>query len=179
MVEMNETNMALRHADENSLLIFDEIGRGTATFDGMALAQAIIEYIAIKVKAKTMFSTHYHEITRIDKEIPTLKNVHVSVADNGNEVTFLYKIADGAMGKSYGINVARLAGLPEELLERSSEILDSLEENGVQTSSNVMKENKVKMPSWVEDVKKVDPLAMSPMEALNYLYELKKKMGDK
>ena len=179
MVEMNETNMALRHADENSLLIFDEIGRGTATFDGMALAQAIIEYIAIKVKAKTMFSTHYHEITRIDKEIPSLKNVHVSVADNGNEVTFLYKIADGAMGKSYGINVARLAGLPEELLERSSEILDSLEENGVQTSSNVMKENKVKMPSWVEDVKKVDPLSMSPMEALNYLYELKKKMGDK
>ena len=179
MVEMNETNMALRHADENSLLIFDEIGRGTATFDGMALAQAIIEYIAIKVKAKTMFSTHYHEITRIDKEIPSLKNVHVSVADNGSEVTFLYKIADGAMGKSYGINVARLAGLPEELLERSSEILDSLEENGVQTSSNVMKENKVKMPSWVEDVKKVDPLAMSPMEALNYLYELKKKMGDK
>ena len=179
MVEMNETNMALRHADENSLLIFDEIGRGTATFDGMALAQAIIEYIATKVKAKTMFSTHYHEITRIDKEIPTLKNVHVSVADNGNEVTFLYKIADGAMGKSYGINVARLAGLPEELLERSHEILDSLEENGVHTSSNVMKENKVKMPSWVEDVKKVDPLAMSPMEALNYLYELKKKMGDK
>ena len=179
MVEMNETNMALRHADENSLLIFDEIGRGTATFDGMALAQAIIEYISIKVKAKTMFSTHYHEITRIDKEIPSLKNVHVSVADNGSEVTFLYKIADGAMGKSYGINVARLAGLPEELLERSSEILDSLEENGVQTSSNVMKENKVKMPSWVEDVKKVDPLAMSPMEALNYLYELKKKMGDK
>ena len=179
MVEMNETNMALRHADENSLLIFDEIGRGTATYDGMALAQAIIEYIATKIKAKTMFSTHYHEITKIEKEVPTLKNVHVSVADSGEEITFLYKIQDGAMGKSYGINVARLANLPEELLIRSSEILDSLEENGVETSSNVLRENKVTLPSWVEEVKKVDPLSMSPMEALNYLYDLKKKMGGK
>jgi DNA mismatch repair protein MutS len=179
MVEMNETNLALRHADENSLLIFDEIGRGTATYDGMALAQAIIEYIATKIKAKTMFSTHYHEITKIEKEIPSIKNVHVSVADKGDEITFLYKIQDGAMGKSYGINVARLACLPEELLIRSSEILDSLEENGVQTSSNVLRENVVKVPSWVEEVKKVDPLSMSPMEALNFLYDLKKKMGGK
>jgi DNA mismatch repair protein MutS len=126
-----------------------------------------------------MFSTHYHEITKIEKEIPSIKNVHVSVADKGDEITFLYKIQDGAMGKSYGINVARLASLPEELLIRSSEILDSLEENGVQTSSNVLRENVVKVPSWVEEVKKVDPLSMSPMEALNFLYDLKKKMGGK
>ena len=179
MVEMSETNHALRHASENSLLIFDEIGRGTATFDGMALAQGIIEYIATKIRAKTMFSTHYHEITRIDKELPMLKNVHVSVSDNGNDITFLYKVNDGAMGKSYGLNVAKLAKLPNELIERADEILTSLEATKVNTNTDVLKKNEVKMPEWVETVKKIDPLAMSPLEALNFLYDLKRKMGDK
>lgn len=179
MVEMNETNFALRHASENSLLIFDEIGRGTATFDGMALAQAILEYIATKIRAKTLFSTHYHEITKIDKELKVLRNVHVSVSENDNDITFLYKVKEGAMGKSYGINVARLAKLPNELISRADEILLSLEANKVNTNTDVLRKNEVKMPSWVDEVKKIDPLAMSPLEALNFLYDLKRKMGDK
>ena len=179
MVEMNETNFALRHASENSLLIFDEIGRGTATFDGMALAQAILEYIATKIRAKTLFSTHYHEITKIDKELKVLRNVHVSVSENDNDITFLYKVNEGAMGKSYGINVARLAKLPNELISRADEILLSLEANKVNTNTDVLRKNEVKMPSWVDEVKKIDPLSMSPLEALNFLYDLKRKMGDK
>ena len=179
MVEMNETNFALRHASENSLLIFDEIGRGTATFDGMALAQAILEYIATKIRAKTLFSTHYHEITKIDKELKVLRNVHVSVSENDNDITFLYKVNEGAMGKSYGINVARLAKLPNELISRADEILLSLEATKVNTNTDVLRKNEVKMPSWVDEVKKIDPLAMSPLEALNFLYDLKRKMGDK
>lgn len=179
MVEMNETNFALRHASENSLLIFDEIGRGTATFDGMALAQAILEYIATKIRAKTLFSTHYHEITRIDNELKALKNVHVSVSDNGSDITFLYKVQDGAMGKSYGINVAKLAKLPEDLISRADDILTSLESNKVNTNTDVLKKVEVSNPKWVEEMKKVDPLSLSPLEALNFLYEIKRKMGDK
>ena len=176
MVEMTETNYALRHANENSLLIFDEIGRGTATFDGMALAEAILEFIASKIGAKTMFSTHYHEITKIQEQIPTLKNVRVGVSHNGDKITFLYRIEDGAMGKSYGIHVASLAKLPDELLKRAEQILVELEKKEVSIKSEVIKENKVELPSWVKDVEKVDPLNMSPLEALNYLYELKRKM---
>ncbi len=179
MVEMSETNFALRHASENSLLIFDEIGRGTATFDGMALAQAIIEYIASKIHSKTLFSTHYHEITQIEKQLPVLKNVHVSVSDNGEDITFLYKVNPGAMGKSYGINVAKLAALPNELIIRANEILSSLEATKVVTNKDVLRKEEVKLPTWVEDVKKIDPLSMSPLEALNFLYDLKRKMGDK
>ncbi len=178
MVEMTETNYALRHATENSLMIFDEIGRGTATFDGMALAQAILEYIASKIKAKTLFSTHYHEITKIDKKIPTLKNVHVGVASKNNKITFLYRIEDGAMGKSYGINVASLAHLPEELLSRADEILNELEKTEVIIKTDVIKENKIELPSWMEDIKRIEPLNMSPLDALNYLYDLKKKMKE-
>ena len=123
MVEMNEANHALRHATERSLLIFDEIGRGTATFDGMAIAQAMIEYITSRVKAKTLFSTHYHELTSLEQEIPSIRNVQVCVAEDNNRITFLYQVKDGAMNKSYGINVARLARLPDLLLDRASEIL--------------------------------------------------------
>ena len=178
MVEMAETNYALRHASENSLLIFDEIGRGTATFDGMALAQAILEYIASKIHAKTMFSTHYHEITKIEKQIPSLRNIHVGVANEEDKITFLYRVEEGAMGKSYGINVASLAHLPEDLLHRASEILLELEKSDVSVKSEVMKEKKTKLPSWVKEVEKIDPLSMSPLEALNFLYDLKKKMKE-
>lgn len=179
MVEMSETNYALRHASENSLMIFDEIGRGTATFDGMALAQSIIEYIATKIRAKTLFSTHYHEITKIDKELPMLKNVHVSVSSNQDDITFLYKVVEGAMGKSYGINVAKLASLPSELIVRADQILASLEANKVNTNTDVLKRDVIKVPKWVDEVKNVDPLSMSPLEALNFLYDLKRKIGDK
>lgn len=157
MVEMNETNHALRHATENSLLIFDEIGRGTATFDGMALAQAIIEYITARIHAKTMFSTHYHELTELDKEIPSLKNVHVCVKENDDEITFLYKIKEGTMNKSYGINVARLAKLPNELLSRAKEILHELESKGVPSVGNVLIQNDPVEEEWIKEVKNLDP----------------------
>ena len=178
MVEMTETNFALRHANENSLLIFDEIGRGTATFDGMALAEAILEYISSKIGAKTMFSTHYHEITKIEKQISGLKNVHVGVSHNGDKIKFLYRVEDGAMGKSYGIHVASLAKLPDELLRRAEQILVELEKDEVIISSDVIKEEVVSLPDWIKDVEKVDPLNMSPLEALNFLYELKRKMKE-
>ncbi len=176
MVEMNETNNALRHATENSLLIFDEIGRGTATFDGMALAQAIIEYITARIHAKTLFSTHYHELTKLDEELTSLKNVHVCVKENEDKITFLYKVSDGTMNKSYGINVARLAHLPDELLSRAKEILLTLESKGVTFSNNVLIKNDPVEEQWIKDLRNLDPLNMSPLEALNYLYDLKKKM---
>ncbi len=184
MVEMAETNRALRNATANSLLIFDEIGRGTATYDGMALAQAIIEYIVTHVHAKTLFSTHYHEITGLVKEMPTVSNVHVSVKESGQDITFLYKVEDGPMDKSYGVNVARLAGLPEEVLTRAGQILLRLEDKKINYDDL---KAQINTPSPKEEVnseeqevlsslKKADPLSMSPLEALNYLFELKKKV---
>ena len=162
----------------NSLLIFDEIGRGTATFDGMALAQAIIEYIASKIKAKTLFSTHYHEITQIENQIDTLKNIHVGVAHDGDNISFLYRVEEGAMGKSYGINVASLAHLPDDLLSRAKEILNELEKEEVVVKSEVYKPQQAIIPEWVKEVEKIDPLSMSPLEALNFLYDLKRKMKE-
>ena len=127
MVEMIEANNALQNATENSLILFDEIGRGTSTYDGMALAQAMIEYICTVIHAKTLFSTHYHELTSLDKTYPSLKNVHVCVEEENNEVHFLYQVAPGKSDRSYGINVARLAKLPESLLDRAQVILGELE----------------------------------------------------
>jgi len=176
MVEMSETNYALRHASENSLMIFDEIGRGTATFDGMAIAQAIIEYITSRIHAKTLFSTHYHELTSLEKELPTLRNVQVCVAEENDQITFLYKVKDGSMNKSYGINVARLAHLPDLLLTRAKEILLTLEEKDIPPAQNVMQRLPAEEEDWIKNIKKIDPLTMTPLEALNYLYDLKKKM---
>lgn len=178
MVEMNETNNALRKATDRSLLIFDEIGRGTATFDGMALAQAIIEYITSRIHAKTMFSTHYHELTSLENDIPCLRNVQVCVSEKEEEVTFLYQVQPGAMNKSYGINVARLAHLPGELLDRAKEILLALENKEVHHVENCMTPRPVTEESWIREVKELDPLSMSPMDALNYLYALKKKISE-
>lgn len=177
MVEMLEANNAIRNATESSLIIFDEIGRGTSTYDGMALAQAIVEHLSLKVKAKTLFSTHYHELTRISEKLPNIENVHVKVYEEDDKVTFLYKIASGCANKSYGINVARLAHLPNDLIDRAKEVLEGLETNKVFNSKveYVVKEN-VSLPNWVEDVKNVDPLNMSPLDALNFLYDLKKKI---
>lgn len=128
MVEMMEANEALRYASKNSLILFDEIGRGTATYDGMALAEAIIEYIHEKVHAKTLFSTHYHELTLLDERLPRLKNIHVGAVEEEGELVFLHKMLPGPADKSYGIQVAKLAGLPDELLSRAAVILEQLEQ---------------------------------------------------
>lgn len=127
MVEMMEANNALKHATPNSLILFDEIGRGTATYDGMALAQAIIEYVHNHVHAKTLFSTHYHELTALDQQLGKLKNVHVGATEKNGELIFLHKVTEGPADKSYGIHVAKLAGMPESLLKRANQILGQLE----------------------------------------------------
>lgn len=127
MVEMMEANNALIHATDRSLILFDEIGRGTATYDGMALAQAIIEYVHQHVRAKTLFSTHYHELTALEDTLPRLKNVHVGATEKNGELVFLHKVSAGPADKSYGIHVAKLAGMPDTLLKRADQILQKLE----------------------------------------------------
>lgn len=182
MVEMEETNRALQNATSNSLLLFDEIGRGTATYDGMALAQAIIEYVVNNIHAKTLFSTHYHEITKLVSDLKQVENVHVSVLENDKDITFLYKVEKGAMDKSYGINVARLAKLPEQVILRAEEILAKLESNKI--DYNNIKETNIKIEKpisstnseVIDKLKQIDPLTLTPLEALNLIYELKKKV---
>ncbi|KRN27439.1 mutS protein [Lactobacillus selangorensis] len=132
MVEMMEANAALSHATANSLILFDEIGRGTATYDGMALAQAIIEFIHDHVHAKTLFSTHYHELTALEDHLPELKNVHVGAIEKNGELIFLHKMMPGPADKSYGIHVAKLAGLPDSLLKRADQVLQKLEKQGAE-----------------------------------------------
>ena len=187
MVEMKEANNAISEATENSLILFDELGRGTATYDGMSLAQAILEYIHDKIKAKTMFSTHYHELTSLEKDLKHLKNVHVSAIEKDGKVTFLHKVKNGAVDKSYGIHVASLAHLPESLIKRANEILNIYEHKNIkketftQTSLFELTESEIepKKNEIEEKIKEINPLEMTPMEALNFLYELKKEASRK
>lgn len=176
MVEMIEAKNAIVNATENSLILFDELGRGTATFDGMSLARAILEYVNLKIKCKTLFSTHYHELTDLSDTIPSIKNVHVDAIEEDGKVTFLHKVKEGPIDKSYGIHVARLAGLPEDLLKRASEFLASYESHEkrevfVQQSLNF--EEKYEDNKLEEKIKEIDILKMTPMDAINFLYELK------
>lgn len=200
MVEMLEARNAIVNATQNSLILFDEIGRGTSTYDGMALAQAIIEYIHNRIGAKTLFSTHYHELTVLEEELQKVKNIHVSAVEQNGRVVFLHKIKEGAADKSYGIHVAQLAELPNELIVRANEILTGLESND---PAPVKKEipaaekmaepaaqlsffedsEDVKKPSIsskekkiIDKVKALDILDMTPMQALNTLYELHRKL---
>ena len=225
MVEMLEAKNAITNATKDSLILFDEIGRGTSTYDGMALAQAIIEYIHNRIGAKTLFSTHYHELTVLEEELEHLYNIHVSAIEQNGQVVFLHKIKEGPTDKSYGIHVAKLAELPMELINRANEILSSLEnQNGdvvdkkVKVNSeideikgtveniniNVRNDETVSIPSMVEEaqlsffeeeetqskkimhstkekrvlekIKELDILDMTPMQAMNILYELHKKV---
>ncbi|MBS7021122.1 MAG: DNA mismatch repair protein MutS [Firmicutes bacterium] len=179
MVEMNEANYAISNATENSLVLFDELGRGTATYDGMALAQAIIEYIHNHIHAKTLFSTHYHELTDLENTLPRLKNIHVSAYEENGNIVFLHKIKEGSVDKSYGIHVAKLANLPQELITRANHILsfyenqESVKATKIQEAfplDALIEQEKSKVE---ERLKEVDPLTMSPMEALTLLFELK------
>ena len=183
MVEMKEACNAICNATENSLILFDELGRGTATYDGMSLAQAILEYISENIKAYTLFSTHYHELTRLDKKIKNIKNVHVSAVENGNTITFLHKVKSGAVDKSYGIHVARLANMPDKLLKRAEEILENYEngakkkyqEEKVQLSMD-FSEPKLQNDELKKQIENLDVMNMTPLVALNYLFELKEKI---
>ena len=179
MVEMMEAGNAITSATDKSLILFDELGRGTSTFDGMALAQAIIEYIHQNIKAKTFFSTHYHELTDLNETLKHLKNIHVSAYEEDGKITFLHKIKEGPASKSYGIHVAKLAKLPNEVINRASEILKVYETKEESRDTKIQetlpidelipKKNKLE-----EELDKIDPLETTPMDALNILYKLKK-----
>jgi DNA mismatch repair protein MutS len=214
MVEMLEARNAIRGATENSLILFDEIGRGTSTYDGMALAQAMIEYIHDKIGAKTLFSTHYHELTALEKSLKKLKNVHVSAIEKNGQVVFLHKIKEGPTDKSYGIHVAKLADMPAELIQRAETILQKFEKNGQSIKQNADEQqgekmleenrpfenekdnqNEVAQLSFFDDLamekntskskkeqkilselKNINLLEMTPIDAMNALYQLQKKL---
>ena len=187
MVEMKEANRAILGATERSLILFDELGRGTATYDGISLAQAIIEYIHDNIRAITFFSTHYHELTSLEEHKAHIKNVHVSAHEEGGTITFLHKVKDGSVDKSYGIHVAKLAQLPDSLIKRADEILMSYENK--KPKKEVVSQISMNLEESVAPINKYDiikkklddikPLELSPMEALNVLYELKSEMDKK
>lgn len=194
MVEMMEANQAIKRATPNSLIIFDELGRGTATYDGMALAQSIIEFIHDKVGAKTMFATHYHELTVLSNSLPHLVNVHVATLEKDGEVTFLHKIVDGPADKSYGIHVAKIAGLPADLLERAGTILTQLEGETVtiQPQEKVSPQEKLATETHVneqislfddfienpvlQELRDLDIYNMTPMQVMMAVADLKQKL---
>ncbi|MDO8225065.1 DNA mismatch repair protein MutS [Bacillus cabrialesii] len=199
MVEMLEAKNAIVNATKNSLILFDEIGRGTSTYDGMALAQAIIEYVHDHIGAKTLFSTHYHELTVLEDKLQQLKNVHVRAEEYNGTVVFLHQIKEGAADKSYGIHVAQLAELPEDLIARAQDILKELEHSGNKPEVPVQKpqvkeepaqlsffdaaEKPVEAPKLSKKEKQVldafkslNILDMTPLEAMNEIYKLQKKL---
>ena len=177
MTEMSEVAQALSQADSHSLFLFDEIGRGTATYDGMAIAQSIIEYIVKNIHCKTFFSTHYHEITKLSEKISAVKNIHCEVKEDDGHVTFLYKMKEGSMDRSYGVNVAKLAGLPDDLIERADELLFSLESrSNVEKTERKEVRREDKKDELREELKRLDPMTLSPLDALNYLIDLKKRI---
>lgn len=196
MVEMLEANHAISNATKNSLILLDEIGRGTSTYDGMALAQAIVEYIHNRIHAKTLFSTHYHELTTLDQSLSKLKNIHVRAEEHEGNVVFLHQIREGAADESYGIHVAKLASLPNELIERATSILHEFENNDEKDNkvreghdsqlSFFAEETPANRPSSVNkshesiisDLKKVNLFDMTPLDAMNEINRLQKKLRE-
>lgn len=179
MVEMNEANSAIKNATLNSIIIFDELGRGTATYDGMALAQSIIEYIHDNVMCKTLFSTHYHELTDLENHYTNLKNVHVSALEEDGKIIFLHKVKDGSIDKSYGIHVAKLANLPQSLIDRATNILktyEKKEKGNVYIQENLKLEEPNNDKIVIEKLKELNILDLNPIQALNVLDDLKKEI---
>ena len=185
MVEMTEVSDILKHATSRSLLILDEIGRGTSTFDGMSIARAVLEHCADRKKlgCKTLFATHYHELTELENTLPGVKNFNIAVKARGEDIVFLRKIIPGGADRSYGIEVAKLAGLPESVVRRARAVLKELEESSGhrpqllaapqqdQVSLEALGEAEV-----IDRLRRTQPDTLSPMEALNLLYELKQKL---
>ena len=183
MVEMTEVAEILKHATSHSLLILDEIGRGTSTFDGMAIARAVLEYAADKkrIGAKTLFATHYHELTDIEQEIEGVRNYNIAVRKRGADIVFLRKIVPGAADDSYGVEVARLAGLPDKVVSRARELLRALESGAPVRTVRVAADDQISIMSMENDAlrRKLESLAietMTPIEAMNALFELKKML---
>ena len=184
MVEMSEVASIVKNATKNSLLILDEIGRGTSTFDGMSIARAVLEYVNDKRKlgAKTLFATHYHELTQMEKELSGVKNYNIAVKRKGEDIIFLRRIVPGGADDSYGVAVAKLAGVPDSIIKRANEILRDVEANGV----TVIKSEAASVPQMAldmggqanelaEELKKLDVNTLTPIEAMSTLFELVKK----
>ncbi len=188
MVEMIETANILNNATLRSLIILDEIGRGTSTYDGLSIARAVAEYIHNypRLGAKTLFATHYHEMVELASYLPRVKNFNVAVSEEGGEVTFLYKIVPGGVDKSYGIHVARLAGLPKSVVHRAQAVLTELEGDSQAAAKPLPRRRRKEVPAQqfsffgqkppvMEELEKLDINSLTPLEALNKLYELQKK----
>ena len=180
MVEMKESANALRNATKNSLILFDELGRGTSTYDGMALAGAIIKYVSDKIGCKTLFSTHYHELTKMEND--KIKNVHVSALEEGENITFLHKVKNGAVDKSYGINVARLASLPRDVINDANVILSELESKSLNSkpeARQITLDLSEPEPDLLREyIDTINPLEVTPIEAITILDKIK-KLSDK
>lgn len=187
MVEMLEAEHAVRNATNHSLILFDEIGRGTSTYDGMALAQSIVEHIHDHIGAKTLFSTHYHELTALEDTLHQLTNVHVEVDEHDGEVVFLHHIKEGKADKSYGVHVAKLANLPDDIIDRANYLLNtyeatsSIREKSTNEEQLTLFEPKEEPPiqrdlQVVHQLQDLNLLNMTPMDAMNFLYEIKKKL---
>ncbi len=183
MLEMNEVADILKNATKNSLIIYDEIGRGTSTYDGMSIARAVVEYTAKRIGAKTLFATHYHELTELEGETDGVVNYNIAAKKRGNDVVFLRKIVKGAADDSYGIEVAHLAGVPESVVSRAKQILSGLVESSVRPVAKKA-ENEQENISFeslcearvIERIKNIDINTLTPYEAITLLYELKKEL---
>jgi DNA mismatch repair protein MutS len=187
MVEMLETAHILNNATERSLIILDEMGRGTSTFDGVSIAWAVAEHLATKVRAKTLFATHYHELTKLAERVRGVKNYHVQVKEYANQVIFLHKVAPGATEGSYGVHVARMAGLPEEVTRKADEILQKILQNN---PLDAMGELRTRDPKFIKqlaifraeehpvihELKKLDVNTLTPLQALEILAQLKRRV---
>ena len=183
MVEMTEVSDILRTATKNSLLILDEIGRGTSTFDGMSIARAVLEHCAERLKAKTLFATHYHELTALEQTLPNVRNYNIAVRARGEDIIFLRKIIPGGADRSYGIEVAKLAGLPDSVLKRARAILEELESQSGRPASVAAPDDQLSLTAMAESevaelLRRTQVDSLSPLEALNLLYDLKKRLGN-
>lgn len=189
MVEMNEVAEILENATKKSLIILDEIGRGTSTYDGMSIAKAVLEYVTDKHKigAKTLFATHYHELTELENTLDGVKNYNIAVKKRGDDITFLRRIVRGGADGSYGIDVAKLAGVPESVVRRARAILKSLEAEGI-PKKEFRDDNKSESDSdfqlsfeqnnndeILNELKAMDVNTLTPIEAMSKLYELSNK----
>ena len=182
MVEMTEVSDILRTATKNSLLILDEIGRGTSTFDGMSIARAVLEHCAEKLKAKTLFATHYHELTALEQTLPNVRNYNIAVRARGEDIIFLRKIIPGGADRSYGIEVAKLAGLPDSVLKRARAILEELESQSGRPAPAAAPDDQLSLAAMAESetadiIRRTQVDSLSPLEALNLLYDLKKRLS--
>jgi DNA mismatch repair protein MutS len=185
MVEMVETANILHHATERSLLILDEIGRGTSTYDGLAIAWAIVEYLHNhpRLRSRTLFATHYHELTDLAERLPHVRNFNVAVAEQGDDVVFLHRIAPGAADRSYGVHVAQMAGLPRQVVTRAQEILVDLEASGAAGPRRSVAPPMLHQLTLfstddpvLTELRALDVNALSPLDALNKLFELQQRL---